>query len=101
NFSASRDSWMTQNWDIRQVDGGDLANGGDWSDPDSFALGAYNGSTRPAIRTTPGSTAELDHRGGSLNFSFYQDIGQVPVTWKTGLKATRADYAFGNNSDAL
>lgn len=95
NFSASRESWMTQDWKIQQIDGGD------WSNPDSYSLGSYNGSTRPTIRTTPGSSAELDHRGGNLNFTFYQDIGKVPVTWKTGLKSTRSDYAFGNNSDAL
>ncbi len=101
NFSASRDSWMTQDWNIQQVDGGNLANGGDWSDPDSFTLGAYNGAPNPAIQTTPGSTAELDYRGGSLNFSFYQDIGEVPVTWKTGFKVTQADYEFGDTSQAL
>ncbi|MGY0611260.1 MULTISPECIES: TonB-dependent receptor domain-containing protein [unclassified Luteimonas] len=95
NFSASRDSWMTQDWDIQQLDGSD------WSDPDSFALGNWEGSTRPAVRTNSGSSAELDHRGGALNFTFYQDIGDVPVTWKTGFKATRADYGFDNNSDAL
>ncbi|MCD9027720.1 TonB-dependent receptor [Luteimonas sp. BDR2-5] len=95
NFSASRESWMTQDWKIQQVDGPD------WSDPDSFALGAYNGSTRPTVRTNHGSSAELDYRGGSLNFSFYQDIGHVPVTWKTGLKATRAGYDYGNDSEAL
>lgn len=95
NFSASRSSWMTQDWIIRQTDGND------WSDPDSFALGAYNGSTRPAVRTNHGSSGALDYRGGSIDFSFYQDIGEVPVTWKTGLKAARADYEYGNTSEAL
>jgi len=98
NYSASRSDWMHQNWQIRQV------SGVDWSNPDAWTLGSYSGalgaSTRPSIRTTPGSTAELDYRGGSLNFEFYQDIGNVPVTWKTGLKATRAGYEFGNTSDA-
>lgn len=95
NFSASRDHWMVQNWDIQQLDGPD------WSDPDSFSLGNWEGSNRPAVRTNAGSRAELDHRGGALNFTFYQDIGDVPVAWKTGMKSTRADYAFGDNSDAL
>lgn len=95
NFSASREHWMKQDWDIQQLDGAD------WSDPDSFSLGAFEGSDRPAVRTNSGSSAELDHRGGALNFTFYQDIGEVPVTWKTGAKMTRADYGFDNNSDAL
>lgn len=95
NFSASRDHWMVQNWDIQQLDGPD------WSDPDSFNLGAWEGSNRPAVRTNAGSSAELDHYGGALNFTFYQDFGNVPVTWKTGFKATRAEYGFGDNSDAL
>lgn len=98
NYSASRSDWMHQDWQIQQV------SGVDWSSPDAWTLGSYNGalgaSTRPSIRTTPGSSAELDYRGGSLDFEFYQDIGDVAVTWKTGVKATRADYAFGNDSDA-
>ena len=98
NYSASRSDWMHQDWQIQQV------SGNDWSNPNAWTLGSYAGalgnSTRPSIRTTTGSSADLDYRGGSLNFEFYQDIGNVPVTWKTGLKATRADYAFGNDSDA-
>jgi iron complex outermembrane receptor protein len=98
NYSASRSNWMTQDWQIQQIDGID------WASPDAFTLGSYAGalgaSTRPSIRTTSGSTAELEYRGGSLNFEFYQDIGNVPVTWKTGLKATDAGYEFGNTSDA-
>ncbi len=98
NYSASRSDWMRQDWQIQQIDGID------WSSPDAFRLGAYSGalgaSTRPSVRTTSGSSAELDYRGGSLNFEFYQDIGNVPVTWKTGMKMTRAGYEFGNTSDA-
>ncbi|MEL1263344.1 TonB-dependent receptor domain-containing protein [Pseudoxanthomonas putridarboris] len=98
NYSASRSDWMHQDWNIRQIDGID------WASPDAFTLGSYSGalgaSSRPSIRTTSGSTADLDYRGGSLNFEFYQDIGNVPVTWKTGMKATRAAYEFGNTSDA-
>jgi len=98
NYSASRSDWMHQDWQIQQIDGID------WSSPDAYSLGSYSGalgaSTRPSIRTTSGSTAELDYRGGTLNFEFYQDIGEVPVTWKTGAKATRAGYEFGNVSDA-
>lgn len=98
NYSASRSGWMHQDWQIQQIDGAD------WSNPDAFRLGSYAGalgpSTRPTIRTTSGSSAELDYRGGSLNFEFYQDIGNVSLTWKTGLKMTDADYEFGNTSDA-
>lgn len=98
NYSASRSDWMHQDWQIQQIDGID------WASPDAFALGSYAGalgtSTRPSIRTTSGSSADLDYRGGSLNFEFYQDIGNVPVTWKTGLKATNAGYEFANTSDA-
>lgn len=95
NFSASRESWMTQDWDIRQVDGPD------WSDPDSFNLGAYGGSNRPVVRADHGSSGELEYRGGALNFSFYQDIGDVALTWKTGAKVVRAAYEYGNNSEAM
>ncbi|WP_162250365.1 TonB-dependent receptor [Pseudoxanthomonas sp. Root630] len=98
NYSASRSNWMTQDWQIQQIDGID------WASPDAFTLGSYAGalgaSTRPSIRTTSGSSAELDYRGGSLNFEFYQDVGNVPVTWKIGLKVTDAGYEFGNTSDA-
>ncbi|MCH2090875.1 MAG: TonB-dependent receptor [Pseudoxanthomonas sp.] len=98
NYSASRSDWMHQDWQIQQIDGID------WASPDAFTLGSYAGalgaSTRPSIRTTSGSSAELDYRGGALNVEFYQDIGRIPVTWKTGVKATRAGYEFGNTSDA-
>ena len=88
NFSAGRSDLNSQDWDIQQV------SGGDWSDPASFTI-----SGKPTVRTTSGSTAESKLRGGALNFSFFQDIGGVPVTWKTGLKVARTDYAFGNVSD--
>jgi iron complex outermembrane receptor protein len=98
NYSASRSDWMHQDWQIQQL------SGPDWALPESYTLGTYAGalgnSTRPSVRTTSGSRADLDYRGGALNFEFYQDIGNVPVTWKTGLKSTQADYTFGNTSDA-
>lgn len=98
NYSAWRSDWMHQDWKIQQLDGPD------WSLPESYTIGSYAGalgsSTRPSIRTTSGSSAELDYDGGSLDFEFYQDFGDVPVTWKTGLKATRGEYEFDNTSDA-
>ena len=42
----------------------------------------------------------IHYRGGSLDFELYQDIGNVAITWKTGLKSTFGDYEFGNRSDA-
>lgn len=101
NFSAVRSSLTKQDWQIQQL------SGSDWSDPASFTLGAYSATgqtaatARPVIRTTTGATAESEFRGGSLNFSFSQDIGNVPVTWKTGFKVTQTGYEFGNTSDAL
>ncbi len=74
NYSASRSDWMHQDWQIQQTDGPD------WALADSYTLGNYSGF--------------------NLNFEFYQDIGNVPVTWKTGLKSTQAEYAFDNTSDA-
>ncbi len=98
NYSASRSSWMDQDWQIQQIDGPD------WALPESYTIGNYAGalgnSTRPSVRTTSGSRAHLDYRGGALNVELYQDVGDVPVTWKAGLKSTQGDYAFGNNSDA-
>jgi iron complex outermembrane receptor protein len=98
NYSASRSDWMHQDWRIQQL------SGPDWALPESYTIGSYAGalgtSTRPSIRTTSGSRAELDYRGGAFNVEFYQDIGQVPATWKTGVKATRGEYVFGNDSDA-
>ena len=98
NYSASRSDWMHQDWQIQQT------SGADWAAPDSYTLGSYAGalgnSTRPTVRTTSGSKAELDYRGFNLNLEFYQDIGNVPLTWKIGVKSTQAEYAFDNTSDA-
>jgi TonB-dependent receptor len=98
NYSASRSDWMHQDWDIQQIDGVD------WALPEAWTLANYSGalgsSSRPSIRTTSGSAAELDYRGGALNFEFYQDIGDVAVAWKTGAKSTFADYEYANTSDA-
>ncbi|WP_161965981.1 TonB-dependent receptor domain-containing protein [Steroidobacter cummioxidans] len=101
NFSARRSGLREQDWQIQQI------SGPDWSDPASFTLGAYSATgqsaatARPVIRTTTGSTAESEFRGGGLNFSFDRAIGSLPVTWKTGFKVAQTGYEFGNNSDAL
>ena len=95
DFSASRSNVLDQDWKIQQV------SGPDWSDPASYALGAVNGSSRPQIRTTSGSSVETDMVGGGLNFEFDGNIGRVPVTWKAGGKFTRNRYDYANDSEAL
>ena len=95
NFSAVRSNLLDQDWKIQQI------SGADWSDPASYTLGAVNGSSRPQIRTTSGSSIETDMLGGGLNLEFDSSVGRVPVTWKTGLKFTRNGYDYANNSDAL
>ena len=89
NFSASRDSVYDQKWTIQQV------SGPDWSLPSSYTF-----SGAPTVTTKSGKTAEARETGGSLNFSFYQDIGNVPVTWKTGLKVSDTRWQYGDTSAA-
>ncbi|MBO9544466.1 TonB-dependent receptor plug domain-containing protein, partial [Caulobacter sp.] len=95
NFSAVRSNLLDQDWKIRQI------SGPDWSDPASYTLGTVNGSNRPQIRTTSGSSIEARNLGGGLNFELDGHVGQVPVTWKAGGKLTRSDYDYANNSEAL
>ena len=90
NFSAVRSDLLTQDWKIQQT------SGPDWSDPASFTLSG----ARPIVRTTLGQKVERKMTGGGVNFSYFQDIGNVPVTWKTGLKSLKNTYEFGNDSDA-
>jgi len=94
NFSAVRSSLEKQDWKIQQT------SGADWSDPASYTLGAVNGSSRPQIRTTSGSTVDTDMIGGGLNLSYDGSLGAMPVTWKTGLKFTRSTYEYANVSEA-
>ena len=89
NYSASRSSVYDGDWDIQQI------SGPDWSLPSSFTM-----SGRPAGSLTSGSSAESNMKGGALNFTFYSDIGDVPVTWKTGGKMGDTRYWF-NNTTAL
>ena len=89
NFTASRgDTLLGQPWDIRQV------SGPDWSDPASFT------SADPFImRINSGGLAEHKLMGGALNLTFDQDIAGLPVTFKTGLKAKRAEFDYSNEGD--
>jgi iron complex outermembrane receptor protein len=95
NFSAVRSNLLDQDWKIQQI------SGPDWSDPASYVLGTVNGSNRPQIRTTSGSSIETDMVGGGLNLEFDGSLAGVPVTWKSGVKFTRNGYDYANNSDAL
>ena len=90
NFSAVRSDLLDQDWNIQQT------SGGDWSDPASFTLSG----ARPIVRTTLGTKVERKMSGGGVNFSYFQDIGNVPVTWKTGFKSLKNTYDFSNDSDA-
>lgn len=89
NYSASRSSVYDGDWEIQQI------SGPDWSLPSSFTI-----SGRPTGSLTSGSSAESRMGGGALNFTFYSDIGDVPLTWKTGGKVVGTRYLF-NNSTAL
>lgn len=87
NYSASRSSVYDGDWDIQQV------SGPDWSLPSSFTM---TGS--PTGSLSSGSSAQSRMKGGALNFTFYSDIGGVPVTWKTGGKSAGTRYWFNNTS---
>lgn len=90
NFSAERSNMMIQDWEVQQT------SGRDWADSDSFTLSG----ARPIVRRTLGQKVERKLTGGGVNLSYFQDIGNVPVTWKTGLKSLENDYEFSNDSDA-
>jgi len=89
NFSASRSSQYAQDWNIVQT------SGPDWSLPSSYTF-----SGPATVTTRSGKTAEARNTGGSLDLSIFQDIGSVPVTWKTGLKLSTTRYAYENTSAA-
>lgn len=95
NFSAARSNLLDQDWKIQQV------SGTDWADPASFTLSTVNGSNRPQIRTTSGSSIQAEMLGGGLNLEFDTTFGPLPVTWKTGVKLVRNTYDYANNSEAL
>lgn len=88
NFSAVRSNLLDQDWKIQQI------SGDDWSDPASFTMAG----ARPIVQTTLGTQSERQMRGGALNFSYFRELGNVPVTWKTGAKLTQDGYEFGNDS---
>src|SRR3546814_17908258 len=58
NFSMQRDDVIHQDWDIRQV------SGGDWGDPDSFVF-----SGTPTIRSNDGGFASINYVGGAPNLT--------------------------------
>lgn len=89
NFSAVRSNLLDQDWQIQQV------SGGDWNNSASFTMSG----ARPIVQTTLGTKSERQMRGGGVNASYFQEIGNVPVTWKMGAKMTQDGYDFGNDSD--
>lgn len=91
NFSASRDHDLKAGgWDITQV------SGPDWGDPASFGLA--NSATRPVIRTTNGSTANVDNKSAALNLTFDTKFGAVPIEFKTGGKLSDTTFEFNDTS---
>src|SRR3546814_18894077 len=83
-----RDDVIHQDWDIRQV------SGGDWGDPDSFVF-----SGTPTIRSNDGGFASIKHVGGATNLTWMTDLGSVPVVFKTGIKLRNAIYDYDDTSD--
>src|SRR3546814_19145485 len=65
NFSMQRDDVIHQDWDIRQV------SGGDWGDPDSFVF-----SGTPTIRSNDGGFASIKYVGGATNLTWMTDLGR-------------------------
>lgn len=91
NFSATREpgDLYGQAWQIQQV------SGPDWSQSSSFTIAGT-----PTIRTRNASSAEVSLGAAALNVSYDADVAGVPVTFKAGVKAQRAEYDFDNRADA-
>lgn len=89
NFSAGKgsSSLASTDWDIRQT------SGPDWSNVSSYTL-----SAAPQIRTTSGANAFIYEKSGGLNASYDAQFGNVPVTFKAGVKVTDTVYRFGDTS---
>jgi len=91
NFSASRSQdLLKSDWDIQQI------SGSDWSRYDSFTLASS--STRPVIRTTSGSTSDVENISGAINATWSITPWNLPVDIKGGLKFSDTTYAFNDTS---
>lgn len=90
NFHARRSGLMDFDWTITQLDGADWANPASYVDQPAALI----------FNTRDGRWAKSKLPSADLNFTFYRDIGGVPLTFKTGLKARRDVYDFANERDA-
>lgn len=91
NFTASRsEDLLKSDWDIRQI------SGTDWSRYDAFTLAT--GSARPVIRTTNGSTSDVENFSGAINATWSINPWSIPVDIKGGLKFSDTTYEFNDTS---
>ncbi|HEY9236313.1 MAG TPA: TonB-dependent receptor [Phenylobacterium sp.] len=84
NFSASRSGLMETDFQIVQT------SGPDWADPASYKASSI------VVTAQDGRYARTEMAGGALNLSFETHTPIAPITFKTGVKAKRAVYDFGN-----
>ncbi|WP_409020111.1 TonB-dependent receptor domain-containing protein [Brevundimonas vesicularis] len=91
NFSASRSNDLTKaDWDIQQL------SGTDWGRYDAFTLATA--SARPVIRTTNGSTSDVENVSGAINATWSSTPWNIPVDIKGGLKFSDTTYEFNDTS---
>lgn len=91
NFSASRSNDLTKaDWNIQQT------SGTDWSRPEAFTLATA--SARPVIRTTNGSTSDVENLSGAINATLSITPWNIPVDLKAGLKFSETTYEFNDTS---
>lgn len=91
DFSASRSHDLKKaDWDIQQT------GGLDWSRHDAFTLAT--GSSRPMIRTTNGSTSDVDNLSAAINATWSLNPWSIPVDLKAGLKFSDTTYEFNDTS---
>lgn len=90
NFSAQREPGNPygQEWQIKQL------SGGDWSDPASFIA-----PNTFVLRTNNGPYAERTEKGAALNLAAQIDAGSVPITFKSGFKIRRSEWLYEDRTD--
>ena len=90
NFSVHRSNLTTQDWTITQI------SGADWANPASYTRQSSN----ILINTQDGRSARTEQAGGALNLTFQSPFDILPITFKTGVKFSRAVYDYGNERAA-
>lgn len=91
NFSAVRSEDLTKSdWHIQQN------SGTDWSRYDAFTLATS--TARPVIRTTNGSTSDVENLSGAINATWNTTPWNIPVDLKAGLKFSDTTYEFNDTS---